>query len=95
MSKVVEVELKNGMSVSLEEDGVVARMSAPDGDSKTKLRICTAAVRSALNVAHDIGGQKAARAVLGAGKQLYRLDVKKNELEQQRARELWDDDLEV
>lgn len=47
-----------------------------------------------------IGGRRAANAVLGAAKQLHRMDVRQTEIERraeamERVRDVWDDELEV
>ena len=98
------IELRNGLIVSLEsDDRVVAHVVMKDGDAGKTLTICAAAIRCALDTAHETGGRRAVRAVLGTAKQLHRMDVKQKEIERQaetmeRVQDVWDaadDELEV
>ena len=99
MNKKIEIGLKNGLIVSLEGDGCVDG----HGEAGKTLTICAAAIRCALDTAHETGGRRAVRAVLGTAKQLHRMDVKQREIERQaetmeRVQDVWDaadDELEV
>lgn len=104
MNEKVEISLANGLIVSLEDDGCVdGHVVVQDGDPEKTMTVCTSAIRCALDAAHEIGGRRAANAVLGAAKQLHRMDVRQTEIERraeamERVRDVWDaadDELEV
>lgn len=104
MNEKVEISLANGLIVSLEGDGCVdGHVVVQDGEAGKTLTICAAAIRCALDTAHETGGRRAVRAVLGTAKQLHRMDVKQKEIERraetmERVRDVWDaadDELEV
>lgn len=104
MNKKIEIGLKNGLIVSLEGDGCVdGHVVVQDRDPEKIMTVCTSAIRCALDAAHETGGRRAVRAVLGTAKQLHRMDVKQKEIERQaetmeRAQDVWDaadDELEV